>query len=264
MRIRFRKTATKVFGDSHAKNEDVSLRPEGRGEAISRFVLCDGATSSFAPRSWAECLVRSFSRNANNAALSMLSKEDLRERVFAAAREYESMFPPSALVGTDHATVEAYKRGSSATLLLVEENPEKSGVIRVTAVGDSCAFVADPDGRILWGFPFSDPEEFSTSAYLVTVTFDGLKALFDERTSSFFWKSAEVDMSMFPSGSRLVCATDAVAQWIAGRKKCPEDVRRLLKAVAARRRRKFARFVEWERSRKAMAVDDSTVAVLEI
>ena len=253
MKLRWHKTTTKVFGDKHIKNEDVMLCATERGEHISRFVMCDGATSSYSARAWAESLVANFARPGD------VSDKD---RVYAAAKEYEAKYPPSSMAGMDHCTIEAFKRGSSATLLLVEQDGVNRDVIHVTSVGDTCLFVVGPDFRVQASFPLSKPEEFSTSAYLITVTFEGLKQLFDPQTSAYYWKRCDIDMREY-KGSFLLCATDAVSQWITAHKDNGEAMTRLVRAVKAKKRSKFVGFIEYERGRKNMPVDDSTVAILE-
>jgi len=254
MRLLWHKTTTKVFGDHHVKNEDVFLRVGSRGEDIDRFVMCDGATSSYSARVWAKSLV------ANFAASGSLSDKD---RVYAAAREYETQYPPTSMAGMDHCTIEAFKRGSSATLLLVEQNKSDKNVLHVTTVGDTCCFVVDDDFRILNCFPLTNPQDFSTSAFLITVTFEGLKQLFDEATCGYYWKKTDLDMSQYP-GAKIICATDAVSQWITANKDRPDAISRLIGAVKAPKREKFARFIEYERGRKSIPVDDSTVAILGV
>ena len=254
MRLLWHKTTTKVFGDRHVKNEDVFLRVKSRGESIDRFVMCDGATSSYSARVWASALVANFAQCNDRSD---------KDRVYAAAREYETQYPPTSMAGMDHCAIEAFKRGSSATLLLVVQDKSQRNILHVTAVGDTCCFVVDEKFHVLKCFPLSSPQEFSTSAYLITVTFEGLKQLFDESTSGYYWKRADVDMSEYP-GAKLICATDAVSQWIAANKDRPDCIARLVAAVKATKRGKFARFIEYERGRKTMPVDDSSVAILEI
>lgn len=254
MRLKWYKTTTKVFGDHRSNNEDAFLRCEKRGEDISRFVMCDGATSSYSARVWANLLVSSFAAGGERSD---------KDCVYAAAKEYEAKYPPTALAGMDHSTIEAFKRGSSATLLFVDQDKDNNNLLHVTAVGDTCCFVVDDGYRVLKSFPLEKPSDFSTSAYLITVTFDGLKQLFDETTSAFYWKRCDIDMGEFPK-SMLVCTTDAVSQWITANQGRPNEIERMLKAVKKTNKRKFARFVEHERACNAMPVDDSTVAILEV
>ena len=167
------------------------------------------------------------------------------------------------MAGMDHSTIEAFKRGSSATLLLVEQDKNNRNLLHITTVGDTCCFVVDNRCRILKAFPLENADDFSTSAYLITVTYEGLKQLFDERTSSLYWKRTHLDMSEFAS-AMLLCATDAVSQWIVSNKDRPNEIARLIKAVKATNPRKFVGFIEYERSRNKMPVDDSTAALLEV
>lgn len=252
MKLVWHKTTTKIFGDRLVKNEDVYSCVK-QSNNIGRFVMCDGATSSYSARVWAKALVSNF---ANNGDFSD------RERVYAAARKYEAQYPPTALAGMDYCTIEAFKRGSSATLLLVVQDEVKPNLIHVTAVGDTCCFVVDDEYRVLKCFPVSEPQDFSTSAYLITVTFEGLKQLFDEKTCGYYWKRMDLDMNAYPR-SKLICATDAVSQWITANKNRPESICRFLRAVASKRS-DFVRFIENEREKKMMPVDDSSVAILEV
>lgn len=253
MRLCCHRTTTKVFGDPRIKNEDYYLPRCNREVVFQRFVMCDGATSSYAARAWAEELAMAF---------EPCGEATEKERVFNAAKQYESKFPVSSLAGMDHSTIEAFKRGSSATLLVVEQDKSNPLLFHLTAVGDTCAFVIDGNNRIIDSFPLNDAKEFSTSAYLVTATFEGLKLLFDEKTKDFYWKTKDI---LLPSkqGCKILCATDAVAQWIAANKETPRNMERFFKAVRNHNKRKFAGFIEYERSKGAMPVDDSSVALLE-
>ena len=252
MKLLWRKTTTKVFGDAHLKNEDVFLPRCSRNEDIDRFVMCDGATSSYASRPWAEALASEF--------VSPGEMSD-KERVYSAAKKYEAKYPPTSLAGMSHAEIEAFKRGSSATLLLIETSPSEPRRIHVKAVGDTCVFVLDGEGRVVHSFPLTAPEQFSTSAYLVTVTFEGLKQLFDDQTKGFYWKEVDIDLTDKPD-ALLLCATDAVSQWIVARRDRPGEINRLIKAVKRPTKEKFVRFIERERRLGTMPTDDSTVAIL--
>ncbi|MBQ6341402.1 MAG: hypothetical protein IJI36_19865 [Kiritimatiellae bacterium] len=252
MKLLWRKTTTKVFGDAHSKNEDVFLPHSSRKEDINRFVMCDGATSSYASCAWAEILASEFVSS---------TEMSVRDRVYAAAKQYEAKYPISSLAGMNHSEIEAFKRGSSATLLLLEQTSSESSRIHVKAVGDTCVFVLDGKGQVLKSFPLEAAEQFSTSAHLVTVTFEGLKQLFDEQTKDYYWKETDIDLSEQPD-SLLLCATDAVSQWIMARRDRPAEIKRLLKAVKRPGRDKFVRFIEHERKAGAMQTDDSTVAVI--
>ena len=168
MRLLWHKTTTKVFGDHRSNNEDAFLRCKTRGEDISRFVMCDGATSSYAARVWSNALVSRFAETGE------ISDKD---RVYAAAKEYEAKYPPTALAGMDHSAIESFKRGSSSTLLLVEQDKSNRNLLHLTAVGDTCFFVVDDKYHILKSFPLENSSDFSTSAYLITVTFEGLKQI---------------------------------------------------------------------------------------
>lgn len=253
MRLICHKTTTKVAGDARANNEDAFLPKARRRESIRRFAMCDGATSSYAARVWAQLLAGAFAAEGEQSE---------RERVYSAAKHYEVRFPATALAGLDHSTIEAFKRGSSATLLLLEQ-AEDDGEVRATAVGDTCLFLMDSDYRICDAFPMSDASSFSTSAYLITVTFDGLKSLFADDTKDLYWKAKTLSPEAC-AGKRIVCATDAVAQWIALHKDVPCEIERLVKAVRHSNKKKFSHFVEFERRRGRMAVDDSTVVILEV
>lgn len=253
MRLLWFKTTPKVFGDCEDKNEDVFLVKSPR-ENITRFVMCDGATASFAARVWASMLVKSFAN---------VQQSSDKDRVYNAAKEYENRFSPTAMMGNDHFVIQAFKRGSSSTLLLIVQNSENRSLLHVTAVGDSCCFIVDKNYRILRSFPLVEPKSFSTSTPLITVTFEGLRQLFDERTSSYYWKRINIDTKTH-SSKKIICATDAVAKWIVAHKESPRSISRLVRVVKSKKCEEFTKFIECERKRKMIPVDDSSVAILEI
>ena len=196
----------------------------------------------------------------DNNARNKLIEHNLR-LVAHIAKKYESKYPLTSLAGMSHAEIEAFKRGSSATLLLLETTPSGPRRIHAKAVGDTCLFVLDGEGRVVYSFPLTAQEQFSTSAYLVTVTFEGLRQLFDEQTKGFYWKEFEIDLTDKPD-ALLLCATDAVSQWIVARRDRPGEINRLIKAVKRPTKEKFVRFIERERRLGTMPTDDSTVAIL--
>lgn len=250
MKLLWCRTTTKVLGDRHTHNEDIYL-PKTKMD-VPRFVMCDGATSSYAARMWAEIL----------AAQYMISGEmSDRDRVYTAAKQYETKYPISLLAGMNHSEIEAFKRGSSTTLLLLEQDVANPSLVHVTTVGDTCVFVLDHDGHVIRSFPFECAEQFSTSAYLVTVTFDGLRQLFDELTMDFYWKKTDLDLTEM-GNVFLLCATDAVSQWIMSKRERPDEIRRFFKAVKSRKRNKFVHFIEHERRLRTMPTDDSTVVII--
>ena len=253
MRLLWHKTTTKVFGDSGDKNEDVFLIKPPH-ESIRRFVMCDGATSSFAARAWASLIVKSFAEDNGRSD---------RERVYDAASGYETQYPPTAMAGMEHCAIEAFKRGSSSTLLLIVQDGTNHNQLHITAVGDSCCFVVDRRYHVIKSFPIAEPKIFSTSTPLVTVTFEGLRQLFDEQVSGYYWRRLDIDVSKC-RGVKIICATDAISQWIAARKASPRSISRLMKAVKTKGCDEFVKFVERERARKKMSVDDSSIAILEI
>ncbi|MBR6802992.1 MAG: hypothetical protein IKM62_04135 [Kiritimatiellae bacterium] len=252
MKLLWHQTVTKVLDDSVTRNEDIFL-PICKGKKISRIVMCDGATASYSAQTWAQLLAKK---------LLCQPIDNLRLTVSAAAKEYEECFPFTSLIGKDHSIIEAFKRGSSSTLLLLEQDAENSSIIHVTAVGDTCMFVLNESMTILESFPLQCPSEFSTNAFLISTTYHGLKDLFSEELSSYYWKRKVFDFSSFQQ-VRILCATDAIAQWIMKYKNEPNELNRFFKAIK-RNKNDFKRFIRFERAQNRIVEDDSTVAVLEL
>lgn len=254
MKILGIRTVTKVLGDPPERNED-TCTPFERGLTVSSFVMCDGATTGFSSRKWADALASSVA-NATG--------EGVEQAVREAKKNYESQFDLSKL---SFFKQEAFKRGSMSTLLIARQDAERPSIIHLTAVGDSCCFLVR-SGRVEKSFPLSNASEFSTSAYLLETSDEKLEWAFREETKELYWKRADWDVSAF-RGCHLVFATDAVSQWIAGMREKGNfnEVGALVKNVirsGEKFQHKFEGFVANARQHQGMAVDDSTVAVIGV
>lgn len=269
MKFVAKQTMPKVAGSPARQNEDV-FRPSHSKRDISRFVLCDGATTSFAGHVWAEALAEAMVTGrmpqldsypllvGDVGYLSSLRDVFFKDVITAAKHKYENVYDISKL---SFFKQEAFKRGSASTFLMLEQDPTDANSIAVTSVGDTCVFVATEEGRIAQSFPLTRVEEFSTSAYLVESRDDAIARLFDSQTRDLYWRRTMLDLNGYGE-AKLVCATDAVSQWIVANKDNLDALRGLFEATA-KSKKAFSRFIRDLRLEGAMGIDDSTVVILE-
>ncbi len=271
MRLLAHQTIPKVWGSSKSQNEDVYIPQKNSKKPFRRFVMCDGATTSFAGHAWACSLAKSLysapsrveietnSLFQNDAVFLEQYRDDFFCKCFKnAVAKYEKMFNVANL---SYFKQEAFKRGSASTFLMLSQETTNPDIIHLTSIGDTCCFIIDAGGEVLQSFPLSDASEFSTSAYLVDSRTEMQQAMFKPDTRTLFWRTTTISLSDSPV-AKIVCATDAVSQWIVAHGNQPTTVSMLL-ATAMKSRKSFEREIISHRSDGTMAVDDSTIAILE-
>lgn len=253
MRLLGTQTTTKVRGAARSTNEDCFSPHVKKEVEIKRFVMCDGATTGFAGGAWAQSLA--------NALSSHDGSIDWKTVVLCARNSYDARFKPEQM---NIFKQQNFMKGSSSTVLLVEQDATNDHLIRLTAVGDSCCFAMRPDGVILKAFPISNEVDFAKDPYLVTCTDEGIRCLFDEQYKDLFWKTELWDFSAL-KGCRLICATDAVSRWIEQNRANPSQIAGLVNfALRKKRKTEYSRRIQWLREHDGMPTDDSTIAVLSV
>ncbi len=236
--LRFFGSISKLPGDAD-RNEDAFTWSPQR----SALALSDGASESFDSRLWARILVRLF---VLKPVLSM-SRVDLG--IMAYTRRHD----PQSMSWSRQA---AFDRGSFATLLGVAVNPELDQA-RVLAIGDTLALLLDGT-RLVASFPYSDPKDFQRQPTLLSTrrrhnTF--LKRPGHAEASTAVWA---LDRLAEP---RIVCMTDAIAEWFLRRAQadpCAGEILLGISDVAG-----LEALVARERKAGRMQVDDSTLLILE-
>ncbi len=205
--------------------------------------MSDGATESFDSRSWARILVRLF---VLKPALSV-ARLDLAIAAFTRRHAPQSM---------SWSRQEAFNRGSFATLLGVVFG-QKSNEARVVAIGDTAALLLDGT-RLVASLPYTDPEDFQRRPTLLSTRSEH-NAFLDRPdhagASIAAWNLDEV------AQPRIVCMTDAIAEWFLRRAQedpCAGELILGISDIA-----EFEALVVQERDAGRMKVDDSTMLILE-
>ena len=246
-------TTTKVFAAPRVTNEDCYAPHVKKEVDIARFVMCDGATTGFAGGAWAQAIAAAISAPDGKIVW--------HDAVLAARSMYNARFNPEQM---NVFKQQNFMRGSSSTVMLVEQDASHAQLVHLTAIGDTCCFAVRSDGVILKAFPISEPADFDKDPYLVTCTDEGIRFLFEEQYKGLFWKRDTWDLSEL-AGCRLLCATDAVSRWIEQNMSNPEKIAGLVDlAVRKKRKREYAKRIQWLREHDGMVTDDSTIAVLSI
>jgi len=235
---RFFGSVPKLSGDAD-RNEDAFRWSSAR----SVLALSDGATESFDSRLWARILVRFF----------VLEPVLSTARVNAAIAVFTRRHNPASLSWSRQA---AFDRGSFATLLGVSITPDRDEA-RLLAVGDSVALLLDGP-RVVASFPYTDPEDFRRRPTLLS-TRRGHNDFLDEpdhrHASSADW---QLDRLEEP---RIVCMTDAVAEWFLGLAQADPCAGEILLDISDITH--LEALVAHEREAGRMQVDDSTMLILE-
>lgn len=219
-------------------NEDQCSFSEG-GE---RFALCDGASESYNSRLWAKVLAERFAANP------AFGPEWLTEalRGYIAKHDFESM---------SWSQQAGFERGSFSTLLGIEFDMGHR-TVDALAIGDCVALLVDGE-RFVEAWPFADPERFKEHPTLLAT-----KSEHNAFVSELgFWtnsvKTFQLDSCQSP---RLVCMTDALAEWtLRGVRDGEPTLGRLLSLASEV---ELAELVIEERAAKRMRVDDSTLIVV--
>lgn len=256
MRVIGYATTTKVFGAPSSTNEDCVAPSFEVGAIVRRFVMCDGATTGFAGGAWARCLA--------SAIFDECDLERGWSRLLVTARNvYNEMFHPEQM---NIFKQQNFAKGSSSTALIVEPERDDPFSVKVSAIGDTCCFAVSRQGKILDSFPNAEVGDFDRDPYLVTCTDEGIACLLDPKYDDLFWKRTTLDFHGHED-AYLVCATDAVSRWLTKAKASGRNdwvLGMLNYALEKKKRHDFPRFVESQRERGHMVVDDSTIAVLRL
>jgi len=236
--LRFFGSISKLPGDAD-RNEDAFTWSPQR----SALALSDGASESFDSRLWARILVRLF---VLKPVLSM-SRVDLG--ILAYTRRHD----PQSMSWSRQA---AFDRGSFATLLGVAVSPELDQA-RVLAIGDTLALLLDGT-RLVASFPYSDPEDFRRQPTLLSTR---------RKHNAFLKRPGHADASTTVwsldrlAQPRIVCMTDAVAEWFLRRAQAEPCAGEILLGFSDAA--DLEALVARERKAGRMRVDDSTVLILE-
>ena len=235
---RFFGSVPKLSGDAD-RNEDAFKWSSER----SALALSDGATESFDSKLWAQILVRRFIRNPDFSAADV----DRAIAVFTRCHN------PAAMSWSRQA---AFDRGSFATLVGVSFSPELDEA-RILAIGDSIALLLDGT-RVVTSFPYTDPQEFAQRPTLLS-TLRKLNLFLENpghnSASTAAWRLDRLEQP------RIVCMTDAIAQWflrLAKADPCAGDI--LLDIPDSAH---LEALVAHEREAGRMHVDDTTMLILE-
>jgi hypothetical protein len=216
-------------------------------QAACRFVLSDGASTSYAGRAWARALCWQFMRDPE------FGSEWLGA---ARSRFWQSVVPAPA---DDWSAPLAFERGSFATFLGVTILPE---CIIGHAVGDSVLFVVDGE-KTVRQFPLMDSPDFKRDPVLLG-SHPGV-GLFDESDEGFCTGRIRLDIDVAKRETiRLIAATDAIAEWLVGEGSEQGLLERLVHVSEIKSTSQFHEFVGKARSSGTMRRDDCTVLVVEI
>lgn len=230
--------------DTGTRNEDVFMA-DRRGSGCSKFIVADGATTGFSGGRFAYAVAWSFMSTPQNTTW--------RKRLKLAWERFDSQVDYRKLNWFQRRN---YERGSFSTMLTGEV--VRDGIL-LTAVGDTCAFVVDKCSlAIKRSFPVECSYDFTVNPYLLGSHDESW--LFEPRWRKVCWHHVllkEDDMC----GCWLLCATDAVSEYVLGHREDPECVRGLIGALHDNR--SFAAWVKKCRDAKALRVDDSTAVLID-
>jgi len=218
-------------------NEDQWAFDEGGGA----LALCDGASESYNSSVWAQILADKF---VFNSAVTP-------KWVASALADYASQHDIAAMSWSKQAS---YERGSFSTLLGVQHISGNKAV-RVLAVGDSLAILADGD-KLVSSWPYSEPERFQDRpTLLATLTKHNVFV-----SGAEFWTTHGTHFEFNDMASpRLICVTDALGEWVLRQTQDGGDA--IARLLALTTQDELVELVIKERHAGRMRIDDSTLLV---
>lgn len=238
---RFFGSIPKLPGDADRNEDAYNWSPGRRAMALS-----DGASESFDSRLWARILVRLF---VLRRQLSV-AWADVAIKAFAHRHDPGSM---------SWSRLAAFQRGSFSTLLGVDFSSDLNEA-QIVAVGDTVAMLFDGP-RLVESFPYTHPDDFQRRPTLLS-TQRGHNVFLDKpdtpgqcRMSTTTWR---LDQLAEP---RIVCMTDAIAEWFLRHAVENPSAGELLLGLTEIDQ--LQALVLREREAGRMHVDDTTLLVLE-
>jgi hypothetical protein len=222
------------FTDRPDDNEDAFV-VAGDGSCV---VVCDGASESFDPKTWAQMVAARF-------ATEPLSVKALSDLVAAYAHSVD----PATLNWSRQAALE---RGSFSTLVRVTAT---EGTVVLTTVGDSLALLTDGE-TILHAQPYTTSAQFLGRPELLS-TLQSHNLGFSAETIEALTVAVPfaLDRPTF-----LVCMTDALGAWLWARIETG-DPHALSDVLSIRDDETLAALVEHERAAGRMRRDDTTLVI---
>jgi hypothetical protein len=216
------------------------------------YAMSDGASESYNSKLWAEILVK----QADSSVLRRPFTRWLKKAI----AQYDQQ---SDLVNLSWSQEAAFARGSFASLLVVELNDHR---IKVIAIGDTVVMLVT-NNRIQKSFPYEDSEQFRQRPHLLSTLRsrhstqyfrDALRSLIAPTRSqsgcSACWN--------YPLSSDwiLICATDAIGEWLLRKDDQAND--RLRRILGVRTQENFTELVEIARLEDRMRRDDSSLILI--
>lgn len=225
-------------GASASQCEDAFAYSDTSGLAA----VCDGASSAFASRLWAQLLAQGFVADSPLG----LDYQGLVGWAESVAGRWSEAIPWQALNVFQEAKA---REGSAATLVGLEVTPSQrqptSGTWRCLALGDSCLFRVS-DGALAEKLPVSRSADFSLSTPLLYTERDSIRQDLP---------GAVRGQGTWQQGDCFFLLTDAIAQWFLRedeRGKAPWTTLMSLDEAS------FRAFVKEKQARREMRQDDVT------
>lgn len=245
MNVVFAEQVPKELSSSQECIEDVYAISKD----YERIVLCDGASESFDPRSWAELLASKFLRDP-----------EIKSGWFSdLLSSYREQYDYQQMSWSKQAS---FDRGSFSTLLsVVFFSGDRSGggvenYAQITGIGDTVAFLLC-EGSMIDSFPYTHVDEFQLRPRLLSTSLghnDFISSSDFEHSHREKWIIDEDKLY------HILIMTDAIAEW-ALRSSQTSDYswERLL---FLRQRSDLEELVLSERSASNMKTDDTTLITI--
>lgn len=256
-------TTTKVSQEPDVLNEDACLISPDE----THFALCDGASNSSLPRSWATLLSQQwlkeplYSRSIDAIDLEYWLKEPrMRWQEWVRQVWWPTVNERNTLTG-DHPVrreqiEEIERRGASATLLgLLLDRKNRRWT--ATTLGDTSLFILNRDGhdlKISHSIPFSSSANFTQTPPLLSSRIDDNLAYPAARMRTH--------RELYRPGDVLLMATDALAKWLLIQVEQRSSGWRRLLALDSQQ--SFVHFVEEQRESGLLEEDDTTLVIIQL
>ncbi len=202
----------------------------------SSIAISDGASESFDSKTWSDLLVKKFTDD------SLINASWLD----SAQAEYLNKYDLSNLSWSKQSS---FERGSFAAILGIQE--VKTGLIRISAIGDCQLFIVDSREEIKFCYPYIFSSEFSNRPKLLST-----KKELNPHMKGF--SSIQININ---NDDRILMMSDALACWFMQSDERQDKTWKQVLDISSQE--ELNNLVATLRAQKLIKVDDVTLVVAQ-
>ena len=235
IRIKHHELFTYQKSDNVIDNEDIYDVLQEQEKSV--YILCDGASESFAAKEWAKIVAENFKEDQN---ISDMWIKDIISK-------YNEKYDYNNLSWSKQSS---FLRGSFCTLLACTYIQGES-YVSITAIGDSTVFKIlkiEEKYKVIDSFPYKTPDKYRCRPELISTKHDD-NIFIQCDCIDKFRKNIEISKDTI-----IVLATDALSEWIMTHD-ASDDLAKLLEIKYSD---EFTTLIDTHRNNKSIKIDDTT------